>query len=61
MQVIGATAIHVLQHPVAFLLRILKGFQRNQGLLLAGAVAYYALLSIVPFLILAVIDRKSVV
>ena len=61
MQVIGATAIHVLQHPVAFLLRILKGFQRNQGLLLAGAVAYYALLSIVPFLILAVITLSHLV
>jgi YihY family inner membrane protein len=33
----------------------LKGFRANQGLLLAGAVAYYALLSIVPLLVLAVI------
>ena len=32
-----------------------KGFRANQGLLLAGAVAYYALLSIVPLLILTVI------
>ena len=36
-------------------MRTLKGFRANQGLLLAGAVAYYALLSIVPMLILTVI------
>ena len=37
------------------MVRTLKGFRANQGLLLAGAVAYYALLSIVPMLILTVI------
>jgi membrane protein len=36
----------------AFAWRTLKAFKANQGLLLAGAVAYYALLSIVPMLIL---------
>ncbi len=46
---------HVLAHPAGFLLQALKGFRANQGLLLAGAVAYYALLSIVPLLILTVI------
>jgi membrane protein len=35
-----------------FLLRAMRGFRRNQGLLLAGAVAYYTLLSIVPLSIL---------
>jgi YihY family inner membrane protein len=45
----------VLRHPGAFALRVLAAFRRNQGLLLAGAVAYYALLSIVPLLILIVI------
>jgi YihY family inner membrane protein len=45
----------LLRHPGAFLLRALKAFRANQGLLLAGAVAYYALLSIVPLLILTVI------
>jgi YihY family inner membrane protein len=39
----------------AFILRTLKGFRANQGLLLAGAVAYYALLSIIPLLILVAI------
>jgi YihY family inner membrane protein len=38
-----------------FLLRVLRGFRRNQGLLLSGAVAYYTLLSIVPLSILALI------
>lgn len=45
----------LLAHPAAFSLRVLRNFQRNQGLLLAGAVAYYALLSIVPMLILILI------
>jgi YihY family inner membrane protein len=37
-----------------FFWRCLKAFKANQGLLLAGAVAYYALLSIIPMLILIV-------
>ena len=45
----------ILAHPLAFLLQVVKGFRANQGLLLAGAVAYYALLSIVPFLMLVVV------
>lgn len=40
---------------LAFLLRVVRGFVKNQGLLLAGAVAYYTLLSIVPFSILALV------
>ena len=42
-------------------LQTLRGFRANQGLLLAGAVAYYALLSIVPMLILLVIALSHVV
>jgi membrane protein len=38
-----------------FLLHVLRGFTRNQGFLLSGAVAYYTLLSIVPLSILALI------
>jgi membrane protein len=45
---------HILQSPGSFTLSVLKQFRKNQGLLLAGAVAYYALLSIVPLLILLV-------
>ncbi|HEV8722833.1 MAG TPA: YihY/virulence factor BrkB family protein [Candidatus Binatia bacterium] len=51
----------VLKHPGAFALQTLKGFRSNQGLLLAGAVAYYALLSIVPLLILTVIALSYVI
>lgn len=43
------------------MLQTLKGFQKNQGILLAGAVAYYALLSIVPFLILTVIALSHLI
>jgi YihY family inner membrane protein len=52
---LSPAAAHVLAHPGEFLWRVLRNFIRNQGLLLAGAVAYYALLSVVPLLILAVI------
>jgi membrane protein len=47
--------------PGAFALRTLKAFRANQGLLLAGAVAYYALLSIVPLLILVAIALSHVI
>ena len=40
---------------------MLRGFRRNQGLLLAGAVAYYALLSALPLLILTVIGLSHFV
>ena len=45
----------VLKHPGAFAIRVLKGFRANQGYLLAGAVAYNTLLSILPLLILILI------
>ena len=51
----------VLRHLGAFAAQTLKGFRANQGLLLAGAVAYYALLSIVPLLILTVIGLSYVI
>lgn len=55
MELFGRQVAQILRHPGAFAIRTLKGFRANQGLLLAGAVAYYALLSIVPMLILTVI------
>lgn len=55
MHFIGNRASYVLRHPFSFALQTWKGFRANQGLLLAGAVAYYSLLSIVPLLILFVI------
>jgi len=60
-RLIGPAAQHVLRRPGGFLLQTLKGFKANQGLLLAGAVAYYALLSIVPLLILTVIALSHVI
>ena len=47
--------------PGRFLLQTVRAFRANQGLLLAGAVAYYALLSIVPLLILIVIALSHVI
>lgn len=49
------TAAEIAKRPGPFAMRVLKGFKANQGLLLAGAVAYYTLLSLVPLLILIVI------
>lgn len=61
MKLIDPRTTFILKNPVAFALRVLKAFQANQGLLLAGAVAYYALLSIVPLLILMVIALSQVI
>jgi membrane protein len=45
----------ILSRFFPFLIRVLRGFKGNQGLLLSGALAYYALLSIVPMSILLLI------
>jgi YihY family inner membrane protein len=47
-------------HPGAFALDVVRAFRRNQGLMLAGAVAYYTLLSIVPLLILLVFGLSRI-
>jgi membrane protein len=60
MKFINPRIAYVATKPVAFALQALRAFQANQGLLLAGAVAYYALLSIVPALILMVIALSHV-
>ena len=61
MKIIDPRTVHVLKNPFAFAFQVLKAFQANQGLLLAGAVAYYALLSISPLLILMVIALSRVI
>jgi YihY family inner membrane protein len=61
MLLLGRHAAHIVRHPWPFVRRTLQAFRANQGLLLAGAVAYYALLSIVPLLILAVIVLSHVI
>jgi YihY family inner membrane protein len=44
-----------LSRCFGFLLSVWRDFRRNQGFLLAGAIAYYTLLSIVPLSILGLI------
>jgi YihY family inner membrane protein len=51
----------MLKDAIAVGLRALKAFRANQGLLLAGAVAYYALLSTIPLLILTLIGLSHVI
>ncbi len=57
----GHAAARIVTHPWAFARHTLKAFRANQGLLLAGAVAYYALLSLLPLMILAVIALSHVI
>ena len=52
---------YVLKHPGQFALRVIKSFRANQGLLLAGAVAYYTLLSLIPLIILIVIALSNLI
>ena len=60
MKKFASNARKALRHPIAFALAVLKQFRANQGLLLAGAVAYYALLSLVPLLILVVLALTQI-
>ena len=48
-------ALGTIGRFTGFLLRVLGRFRQNQGLLLAGAIAFYTLLSIIPMLILILI------
>ncbi|MGC1951119.1 MAG: YihY/virulence factor BrkB family protein [Gammaproteobacteria bacterium] len=50
-----AAAQQLFRHPLRFLLRAMRDFRRHQGLLLAGAVAYYNLLSIIPLFALLLV------
>jgi len=61
MQILGHQARYVMTHPGAFALGVVRAFRINQGLLLAGAVAYYTLLSIVPLLILTLIALSQII
>jgi len=57
----GENAAFALSNPGTFAMRALRAFKANQGLLLAGAVAYYTLLSLVPALILMLIALSRVI
>jgi YihY family inner membrane protein len=61
MRPFGRQAAYVVTHPGAFALCVLRAFRANQGLLLAGAVAYFTLLSIVPLLILMLIALSQII
>lgn len=45
----------IVAHPWVFIRHVFGSFRANQGVLLAGAVAYYTLLSLIPLLILLLI------
>ena len=51
----------ILKQPGLFAIQVLKAFQKNQGLLLSGALAYYILLSIIPLLTLLLLVLSYVV
>jgi uncharacterized BrkB/YihY/UPF0761 family membrane protein len=51
----------ILKQPGRFALQVLKAFQKNQGLLLSGALAYYILLSIIPLLTFLLLMLSHVV
>lgn len=61
MPLMSPRAAQVIKHPGAFALQVIRAFRANQGLLLAGAVAYYTLLSLVPLLILVMIALSHVI
>jgi membrane protein len=61
MKLFGRTAMKVFASPGSFALAVAKQFRANQGVLLAGAVAYYTLLSLIPLLILILMALSHVV
>ena len=61
MQQTPSRVQYVLRNPLGFLGRILSEFRANQGFLLAGAVAYYTLLSIIPMFALILVVLSQVI
>ena len=61
MKLLSQNARRLIKQPGPFVLAVLKQFRANQGLLLAGAIAYYTLLSLVPLLILILLTLSHVV
>jgi YihY family inner membrane protein len=57
----GRTAKKVFKRPGPFALAVIRQFRANQGVLLAGAVAYYTLLSLVPLLILILMALSHII
>ncbi len=46
---------HIMEHPLGFIWQVFCRFRANQGVLLAGALAYYSLLSIVPVIVVVLV------
>jgi YihY family inner membrane protein len=61
MELSSQSAKRLFKQPGTFALAVIKQFRANQGVLLAGAVAYYTLLSLVPLLILILLALSHVV
>jgi membrane protein len=61
MWIASQTARKVVKGTGAFALAVIKQFRANQGVLLAGAVAYYTLLSLVPLLILILMALSHII
>ena len=55
MTMLSSRARYVLDRPWRFAGQVVTGFRANQGFLLAGAVAYYTLLSIIPMFALILV------
>ena len=53
--------IHHTNLTVRFLVLVIKHFLKNNGLLLAGAIAYYTLLSIIPALVLMLLVLSNII
>jgi len=51
----------VLRHPFEFLKRVLSSIRQHQVFLLAGAVAYYTLLSLIPMLALILVVLSQLI
>src|SRR5215203_6265262 len=58
---LSSQSAKLFKQPSNFALAVIKQFRANQGLLLAGAVAYYTLLSLVPLLILILLALSHIV
>src|SRR6266576_3774748 len=61
MKLPSQSAKRLFKQPSNVALAVIKQFRANQGFLLAGAVAYYTLLSLVPLLILILLALSHVV
>src|SRR5438309_10971516 len=61
MELSSQSAKRLFKQPGPFAIAVITQFRANQGVLLAGAVAYYTLLSLVPLLILILMALSNVI